>query len=72
MITTTRQVQVAFGLNLRRLRSDRHWSQEYLAHRCHIHPTAVGRYERATRQISLAGAVQIAQALDVDLAELIA
>jgi transcriptional regulator with XRE-family HTH domain len=58
--------------NLRRLRKERCWSQEMLAHFAGLHPTEVSRLERGLREPRLRTVMQVAAALKVPVQELIA
>ncbi|NMF98813.2 helix-turn-helix domain-containing protein [Aromatoleum toluolicum] len=51
--------------NLKRLRTARGWSQEYLAHEAGLHRTFVAHVERGMRNISLDNIERLADALDV-------
>jgi transcriptional regulator with XRE-family HTH domain len=57
--------------NLRRLRQDKKWSQEELAHQADIHRTYISDLERCARNPSIAVVERIASALDVKLGELL-
>jgi len=57
--------------NLRRLRAKRGLSQEALADRAGIHRTYVGSVERAERNISIDNVCRLADALGVDVRELL-
>jgi transcriptional regulator with XRE-family HTH domain len=59
------------GANLRRLRKERCWSQEMLAHFAGLHPTEVSRLERGLREPRLRTIVQVARALDVPIQALV-
>jgi transcriptional regulator with XRE-family HTH domain len=56
---------VAFGRRVRKLRSQRGMSQDDLARRTSVHPTAVGRLERGAREPRLTTILRIARGLDV-------
>jgi transcriptional regulator with XRE-family HTH domain len=56
---------VAFGRRLRELRVERHISQDTLAAKTDIHPTAIGRLERGARQPRLTTILRIARGLEV-------
>jgi len=61
-----------FAANLREVRLRRGLSQEALADLCHLHRTEVSLLERAQREPRLTTIVRLAQALDVEPAELLA
>ncbi len=71
-----RPVSSKFSLRLRlakrvrRLRVARGWSQEVLADVAGLHRTYIGSIERGERNVSLEAMEQIAQALEIPLAEL--
>jgi transcriptional regulator with XRE-family HTH domain len=58
--------------NLRRLRKERRWSQEKLAHFAGLSTTEVSRLERGQREPRLQTVMQVAGALRVPLQDLIA
>lgn len=60
------------GLRIRRLRNDRHMSQEELAFKAGISPAHLGQIERAVKNPTVETVARIAGALDVDLAALFA
>jgi len=64
-------VRVRIGLNLQGLRRDRGFSQEELAHRAQMHQTYLSGIERGRRNPSALVLDRIAQALGVDLEELV-
>ena len=57
--------------NLRRLRHRFGWSQEELAARSGLHRTFVSSVERGERNISLDNIDRLAQALQIDVQELL-
>ena len=59
------------ALNIIRLRRERGWSQETLAHEAGLHRTFVAHVERQMRNISLDNLDKLAQALGVSSAELL-
>ncbi len=63
-------VLVAFGDAVRRSRVERGISQEDLAHRAGIDRSYMSSIERGGQNLGLMSAAQIAQALDMALAEL--
>lgn len=62
----------AFGAVLRSTRLEAHLSQEELAARANLDRTFVSMVERGTRKATLQTAKQLADALDIPLAVLIA
>lgn len=56
---------VAFGQRIRELRAEHGVSQDRLAHRTGIHPTAIGRLERGSREPRLTTILRIAHGLHV-------
>jgi transcriptional regulator with XRE-family HTH domain len=56
---------VAFGRRLRELRRMRDVSQDDLASRIGVHPTAIGRFERGAREPRLTTILRIARGLDL-------
>jgi DNA-binding XRE family transcriptional regulator len=56
---------VAFGVRLRELRAEHGLSQDDLANRTDVHPTAIGRLERGSREPRLTTILRIARGLDV-------
>lgn len=56
--------------NMRALREERGWSQEYLAFECELHRTFIGHCERGVRNISLDNIEKIARAFNVPIADL--
>ena len=63
-------IKKIFGQNVRRLRKARGFSQEELAERAGLHRTYIGSIERGERNVSLKNIAAIAQALDVNVTEL--
>ena len=64
--------KMQLAANLRRLRKERCWSQEMLAHFAGLHPTEVSRLERGLREPRLRTVMQVASALRVPVQDLIA
>ena len=56
---------VAFGRRLREVRVDVGLSQDRLAERAGVHPTAIGRMERGGREPRLTTILRLARALSV-------
>ncbi|MBE2259089.1 MAG: helix-turn-helix transcriptional regulator [Rhodobacteraceae bacterium] len=63
--------RVILANNLRRLRSARGWSQEYLAFEAGLHRTFVAHVEREARNISIDNLEKLACALGVPVNELL-
>ena len=60
-----------FGRRVRYCRKLRNLSQDELAELCGLHRTYIGSVERGERNITLLNADKIANALSVNLAELV-
>lgn len=63
--------QQQFGDNLRRLRSERGFTQESLALHCGLHRAYVSATERGEYNISIGNIVHLARALDVTVSDLV-
>lgn len=61
----------AFGRRLRELRAEHGVSQDILARRTDIHPTAIGRFERGAREPRLTSILRLARGLGVSPGELV-
>lgn len=68
---TVENARQRIAINLRRLRKERGWSQEYMAEVADFHRTYVSQLERCITNISIDGLEQLALALGVDVVELI-
>ncbi len=64
-------VRERIGLNLQRLRRERDLSQEELAHLANIHQTYLSGVEQAKRNPSAVVLQRIAEALGVDIEDLV-
>lgn len=64
-------LQEAFGARVRARRLELGLSQEELAAHAGLHRTYIGSLERGERNVSLANLAAIADALDVDLGDLL-
>lgn len=60
-----------FGEQVRKLRQQRGWSQEYLADEAGLHRTYISSLERGERNVSLENIVKLARALGVPAYELL-
>ena len=67
-----RELLLAFGSGVRRLRVERGMSQEQLAELAGLNRTYLGDVERGERNVSLINIHRIARALDVPTGELMA
>ena len=59
-----------FGYAVRRIRQDRHISQEQLADRCSLHRTYISDVELGKRNVSLENIEKMAHAFGMTMAEL--
>ena len=66
------EIRQRLAQNLRRLRTEKGWSQEEYADRAGIHRTYISDIERGARNPTIMIVEKLAQALDVKAAELIA
>lgn len=57
--------------NVRRLRKERGWSQEMLAHFAGLHPTEVSRLERGLREPRLRTVMQLAGAFRCSVLDIV-
>ena len=64
-------IQRQVGLNVRKLREKRGWSQEELAYESHLHRTYISGVERGVRNPTVGVLQEIAKALDVTAARLL-
>ena len=60
-----------FANNVRNFRKEKGLSQESLADLCNIHRTYIGSIERAERNVSIDNMEKIANALEVNIKELL-
>ena len=60
-----------FGRNVRKIRKERQISQEKLAELSGVHRTYVGMIERAEKNITLRNMEKIAEALSVEIKDLL-
>ncbi len=60
-----------FGNNVQKIRKQKNISQERLAELAHVHRTYIGMVERAERNITLINMEKIANALEVEIADLL-
>jgi transcriptional regulator with XRE-family HTH domain len=64
------EVVKRFGETVRRLRSEKGFSQESFAQRCGLHRTYMGIIERGQKAVTIVTANKIARALGMTLADL--
>jgi transcriptional regulator with XRE-family HTH domain len=65
------KARTLFAKRLKEIRQSRGFSQELLADRAGLHRTYVGSVERAERNVSIDNMERIAEALEVDIADLL-
>lgn len=64
-------VQFLFGANVRRVRTEKHMTQERLAEAAGLHPNYISSVERGERNISIRNIERLARALNVPMAYLV-
>ena len=64
-------VRERLGRNMRRLRQERDWSQEDLAHEAGLHRTYVSDLERVARNPTITVVDRLAQAFGVPIGQLL-
>ena len=67
----SKKVLAHFGSSVRSERIKRHLSQEELASRAGVHRTYIGMVERAEKNITLGNIEKIANALGLDITDLL-
>jgi transcriptional regulator with XRE-family HTH domain len=65
------EFQKRLGIRIRRMRSDRGFSQESFADECGIHRTYMGSIERGERNLTIGSLRTIAKALKVTVAQIL-
>ena len=68
---TKKDILIEFGEKVREIRKGKGLSQEELAHKAELHRTYIGMIERAEKNITLLNIEKIANALEVNIKELI-
>jgi transcriptional regulator with XRE-family HTH domain len=66
-----KKILIRFGDKVRELRHEKNLSQEELSFKANLHRTYIGMIERAEKNITLVNMEKIAQALGVELEELL-
>lgn len=64
-------VRERLGRNMRRLRREKHWSQEDLAHEADLHRTYVSDLERVARNPTITVVDRLARAFGVPIGQLL-
>ncbi len=68
---TKKSISIKFGERVREIRVSKNLSQEQLADLANVHRTYIGMVERAEKNISLVNIEKIANALNVNITELL-
>lgn len=66
-----KKILIKFGKRVRELRSQKGISQEQLSFKADLHRTYIGMIERAEKNITLINIEKIANALEVDINDLL-
>jgi transcriptional regulator with XRE-family HTH domain len=66
------KILITFGEKVLEIRKEKGLSQEELAHKADLHRTYIGMIERAEKNITLINIEKIANALNIDIKELLA
>lgn len=64
-------ILISFGRKVRNIRKKKGLSQEQLAYKANLHRTYIGMIERAEKNITLINIEKIANALEVEISELL-
>jgi transcriptional regulator with XRE-family HTH domain len=65
------KILIKFGEKVRLIRKEKGLSQEELAHKADLHRTYIGMIERAEKNITLVNIEKIANALELNIKELL-
>ena len=71
VLITKQKILIIFGDKVRKIRKEKDLSQEELAHKADLHRTYIGMIERAEKNITLVNIEKIANALEVNIKELL-
>ncbi len=66
-----KQILTAFGRRVREIRKEKGLSQEQLSFKTDLHRTYIGMIERAEKNITLVNIEKIANALEINISELV-
>ena len=67
----TKEILIQFGGRVREIRKEKGLSQEELSFKANLHRTYIGMIERAEKNITLVNIEKIANALEVDVSNLL-
>lgn len=64
-------VRKRLATNMRRMRKERNWSQEHLAHECGMDRTYISQLERMKKNATIESVQKLVDALDSSFSELL-
>jgi transcriptional regulator with XRE-family HTH domain len=70
-MNSKKEILVQFGDRVREIRKQKGLSQEELSFKANLHRTYIGMIERAEKNITLLNIEKIANALEVDISDLL-
>tara|TARA_B110000238_G_C15703850_1_gene259542 strand:+ start:77 stop:292 length:216 start_codon:yes stop_codon:yes gene_type:complete len=70
-MSSKQKILINFGDRVREIRKKKGLSQEELAYKADLHRTYIGMIERAEKNITLINIEKIANALEIEIADLI-
>ena len=70
-MSSKQKILINFGDRVREIRKKKGLSQEELAYKADLHRTYIGMIERAEKNITLVNIEKIANALEIEIADLI-
>lgn len=65
------EINKQVGLNIKKYRIRKNWTQEELAFQANLHRAYVGQIERGEKNIGLVNLEKIAKALNIDICKLL-